>query len=183
MAYDPIAIANHFVKVARERGSPISPMKLQKLVFYAHGWYFSLTNSPLINTQVEAWAYGPVIRRVYSAFRKYGNRPVEEEAKISKFFSKADGTGIRLQEVTPSIEDDPNAASFTRQLLDKIWEVYGGYSPAQLSNATHQPGTPWALAVETARAENGGVLPKGTDISARFIKDYFSNLAEPGSGK
>jgi len=44
-------------------------MKLQKLVYYAHGWHLALNNEPLIDEQVECWQYGPVISSLFHEFK------------------------------------------------------------------------------------------------------------------
>jgi uncharacterized phage-associated protein len=62
MPYPAAAIANEFIKVAKRNGVLLTPMKLQKLVYFAHGWYLALLGKPLINEPVEAWKFGPVIQ-------------------------------------------------------------------------------------------------------------------------
>lgn len=64
-----------------------------------------------------------MIPSVYRAFKEYGNGRITEQ-----FFS---GETI----------SDPQLLKF----LNRIWEVYKGYSGWQLSSITHQPNTPWSL--------------------------------------
>lgn len=59
--FPTIAIANHFIMRRWRDGVHVSPMKLQKLVYFAPGWYLALFNKPLIDERVEAWKFGPVI--------------------------------------------------------------------------------------------------------------------------
>ena len=56
--FSPKAIANFFLSLAKQSGEAITPMKLQKLVYYAHGWFAGHTGTPLINETVEAWHTG-----------------------------------------------------------------------------------------------------------------------------
>ena len=51
-------------------------MKVQKLVYYAHGWHLGLADAPLIGELVEAWRWGPVIRSLYAALAEFGNQPI-----------------------------------------------------------------------------------------------------------
>jgi uncharacterized phage-associated protein len=177
MPYDAIAIANYFLDLAKERGQSLTPMKVQKLVYFAHGWHLAIKGTPLIDEQVEAWSYGPVIRSLYREFREYGDRAITEKGFLFKARTKTDGT-VSYQVVRPDIADDPKAAPFTKQLLDKIWRVYGPHTAIQLANMTHEPGTPWRLVQE---AYTGTPLPKGTDIPAESIRSYFRGLARSGA--
>lgn len=84
MSYDSRTIANHFIALAEIEGRTITPMTIQKLVYLAHGWSLGLFDEPLIDDTVEAWEYGPVIPSLYNAFKKYGNNPITQFAKIEK---------------------------------------------------------------------------------------------------
>lgn len=53
MTVEALAIANEFIDLAAEREEQLTPMKLQKLVYYAHGWWLGLTSQPL------AWRGNP----------------------------------------------------------------------------------------------------------------------------
>lgn len=57
LPYPAIAIANYFLKLGKERGIAINPMKLNKLVYLAHGWHLALYDLSLIDEMVEAWTF------------------------------------------------------------------------------------------------------------------------------
>ena len=42
MAYSALTVANYFIQHAENLGARMSPMKLQKLVYYANGWHLAL---------------------------------------------------------------------------------------------------------------------------------------------
>ncbi len=75
-----VAIANYFVRKSLDSGIPVTPMKLVKLVYVAHGWYLGLTGEPLIAEGVQAWKYGPVVPSVYDKFKMYGGSAITEPA-------------------------------------------------------------------------------------------------------
>lgn len=177
MPYDALAIANYFVCHAKSHGSPITPMKLQKLIFFAHGWHLAIKDSPLLNEQVEAWAFGPVIRSVYRAFREYGDKPIDQEAVVLRHRENPTSGHRSLCVYTPTIDDSGPPNGFAKSLLSRVWDIYGGYTAIELSNMTHEENTPWAKIVAKCKAENGGELLKGTDVPTEFIKDYFRLLA------
>src|ERR1041385_1190632 len=100
MRFDPKAIANYFLDLAESEKAAIEPLKMQKLVYFAHGWYLAFTGKPLLNEFVEAWQYGPVIPDLYHAFKHYGSQPITERA-----FSVRLEDGSTIRTVVPRIDD------------------------------------------------------------------------------
>lgn len=134
MPYSAVAIANCFIDLAKKSGDKgLTPMKLQKLVYFAHGWHLALTGNPLIKEEIQAWKFGPVVQSLYHEFKEYGNNPISNYASDFRLDDKS------ICVVTPTIPEDSQAFG----LLKRIWEVYGKYGGVQLSNATHLPNTPW----------------------------------------
>src|SRR5687768_9300066 len=74
--YNATSIANFFIQKGIEAGNPIDQMKVQKLVYFAHGWYLAITNQPLINEAIEAWRFGPVIPSLYHSLKHSGNQAI-----------------------------------------------------------------------------------------------------------
>ena len=55
-------IANFFLRaIYRDCGDAITPLKLQKLLYFAQGNYLAKYNMPLFDEDFEAWIHGPVI--------------------------------------------------------------------------------------------------------------------------
>lgn len=157
MAYSAKAVANSFLDIAESQNKKLTLMKLQKLVYFAHGWHLAIADKPLIDERVEAWKYGPVIPSIYHEFKAFGNTPITLRA------THFDPENLRLIEATIPKEDN-----FTESLINKIWVVYGKLSAIQLSNMTHLPDTPWTKTW-------GDGAPKGTDMDDNLIKEYFSS--------
>jgi uncharacterized phage-associated protein len=159
VAYDALAIANYFLDLAKDHRKTLSPMKIQKLVYYAHGWNLAIANAPLINEAVEAWEYGPVIPSIYHAFKKFGSGPIREKGSTVEI---VEPESLTFRFVSPTVGDEE-----TKGLLGTIWESYGDLTAIQLSNLTHELGSPW----HTVYSQNVG--RKGVDIPDSLIKDYF----------
>ncbi|MCY4516463.1 MAG: DUF4065 domain-containing protein [Acidimicrobiaceae bacterium] len=53
--------------VAREL--EMTSMRLQKLLYYAHGCHLATHGTPLFSDRIEAWSNGPVVRTVFSEHR------------------------------------------------------------------------------------------------------------------
>lgn len=159
MAYNTKAVANYLLELAQMRKLELSPMKLQKLIYFAHGWHLALSNgSPLIAEPIEAWQYGPVVESIYHEFKNFGDTPIQrfaEELDMREF-----------KKITPILSDADkrNLSVFLNSILD----IYGPLSAIQLSNMTHESDTPWA---ETW-AQMGG-MRTNQDIDDDKIKSYF----------
>lgn len=156
MPYDPKAVANTLLDLAAERKIEITPLKLLKLLYFAHGWHLALGDQPLLNEQVEAWKFGPVVPSIYHAFKEFKMGPITGRAKVVS--------------ITPDGEIafyEPREDGL-RDFLSAILNVYGKRTGFQLSELTHLPGTPWYEAWE-----GGGKLIKGKDIDNEKIKAHF----------
>jgi uncharacterized phage-associated protein len=161
--YSPKSIANYFLDLARASGESITPMKLQKLVYYAHGWYAGQMGKPLINEAVEAWQYGPVIPSLYHEFKQFGASVITRKA--------CEFDGSKFQEV--SLPEDPSI----RKFLENIWGSYGRYTGITLSEMTHATGSPW----DTTWNECQGM--HGADISFDRIQQHFRAVVEKAKQK
>lgn len=168
--YSPKAVANAILAIAEQAGSrDITPMKLQKLIYYAHAWSLALLNTPLINQEIQAWTYGPVIEDIYHAFKNFGNTQITGRATELGF---ANG---QLSFIAPEIEaSDTQAIS----LINEIWRIYGSLSPIQLSNMTHTPDSPW-YEVASKYSFN---LPMNVPIPNELIQAKFREKHAAGQG-
>jgi uncharacterized phage-associated protein len=107
-------VADFFLCFAQEHGDVLSPLKLQKLIYYAQAWHLALKSSPLFEERIEAWIHGPVVRSVYSRFKNYRWKAIDKK--------------INYPDISQRI------ASF----LEEVSSVYGRYSAWDLERMTHQ---------------------------------------------
>lgn len=126
--YSSAAIANRFLSIADRKGALLDPMKIQKLVYIAHGWHLALAGQPLCSETVHAWRWGPVFPDLYHAVKQWGR-----DAILEPVFSG------EWRDAMPV----PDDGSFASQLLDAVWENYSRFTGPQLSRLTHMEGTPW----------------------------------------
>lgn len=161
------AVANEFLDLAKEAGGSLTPMKIQKLVYFAQGWKLGLTDVPMFEEEIMAWRWGPVTYSVYLEFRSFGNEPITRHA-----IDVQDDLAV----YQPSLREarEPGEADRLKGFIDKVWAVYGLYTAIQLSKLTHQEGTPWAQVA----AKFSGDLPMGVHIPKNLIRDYFKKQAE-----
>lgn len=136
MAYSAMAVANAFIQRAQEgKLNGLTPMKLQKLLFFAQSWSLARDQEPLMDDVFCRWQYGPVIPSLYHDFKEYGANPIT--ALGGHVVCRDD----KLIKVTPYIGKD-DVESWA--LIDEIIKVYGEYSGSQLSAITHEEESAWA---------------------------------------
>lgn len=158
------AVANEFLAIPAANNQ-LSPMKLLKLVYFAHGWHLAVTDRPLVNEPVLAWQFGPVVYSIYREFKEFGSQPITRQARDVRF---TDGS---VEPYVPLLDDREreHEAKIAKALIQSIWSLYGKFTASQLSTMTHEKGTPWHQIV----ARFGGHLPHGIDIPNEMIRDYF----------
>ena len=116
-------VAKYFLlKGDNEEESGICNLKLQKLLYYAQGFYLALFEQPLFNSSIEAWRHGPVCPEIYHKYKKNGGNLISAplDFKPTSVFNKE------------QIE-----------FLDEVYEVFGQFSAWKLRNMTHDE-PPWA---------------------------------------
>lgn len=181
MPYRPDAIANFYIRQHDPVKSGLTPMKIQKLVYFAHGWHLALKDAPLITDGVQAWQYGPVIVSLYHALKEHQDTPVTEPI-VAFDVVRENGVPVKplkLRPVEHSIDDVPEEKPFTSALLERIWTVYGHHDAIQLSKMTHEEGSPW----DQVRKKFPKNLPQGLSIPNELIKEYFRNKREKNLAK
>lgn len=166
MPYSALAVANRFLYLAKRDEVSVSPMKIIKLAYIAHGWYLAMMDGkPLLNEMVEAWKYGPVVPSLYHEFKEFGNQPIQRLAIRAKLRGPGPPKIIR-----PRV---PKEATGARGVIRAVWEEYGELSAIRLSTLTHQVGTPW----HTVWTKRGGQIAFGLDIPNRLIARHYRDLA------
>jgi len=111
-------IADWFLTQATAKGTPLRHMKLQKMVYFAYGWYYAYFDQPLFGETIYAWRHGPVVKELYDQFKSFKGNPI-----IHRTAPKGIDTSVE-------------------PLLDSVWRAYEPYSDVQLSDITHMH-TPW----------------------------------------
>lgn len=152
-AHDPRAIANYILQLSKGSGRKLTIMQLIKLVYLCDGWSMALLGRPMSKHNAQAWQFGPVYPVVYTAFKRFGPAPVTEPAATK-------ATNIPYAEEFSSQEET---------LMKSVLDNYGKLSAFQLSNLTHQPGTPWSEAYEN------GVY---SDIDPAVMNEHFAKLRD-----
>jgi uncharacterized phage-associated protein len=133
--WNPKAMANLFLDWFDQRRQRITPLKLQKCLYFCHADYLQNTGVPLVSEEFEAWRYGPVLPSVFQAFKHYAGQEIDGRATR---FDPA-----TLASTCPVATLDSEQYSVLREIFDLYAPVDGGY----LSSVSHRPGGPWSEAL------------------------------------
>lgn len=140
-------IAEWLVAWAEEEGDEeFTPLKLQKMLYYAKGIYMRNSGGVSLFPEVmEAWSHGPVVPDIYHAVKKYGRSPIDPDEFVSEDFNWDD-----YRDVEGS--------------LIETWQKYGPYAAWALRNLTHTE-SPWIKSF----------VPDGssTPITDADLKEFF----------
>lgn len=169
---EPIAVANWFIKKAVSSGSAVTAISVQKLVFFAHGWCLALYDQPLVNEQAEAWEFAPVFPTLDEACIKHMvTYNLNADSPLSKPFPFSEDYRNKGPVGCLSVCDESPGAI---PLLDRIWDVYGGIPPRELSAMVTKQGGPWHETISS--------YPKGIrrpDIPNDTLRKHFKSMIKP----
>ena len=167
MSYPAASIANELLDLASRAGRSLTQIEIQKLVYFSHGWHLALRDQNLIDDQIEAWTYGPVVRSLYDAFKKFGSSQITEKA--ADWRGSPNGSSNCFPTIqSGSVGDD----FYARALVQGVWDKYGMIAPFKLVEITHLNGSPW----QKAYSERQQYIPN------EEIKAYFKELSAGNGG-
>ena len=118
MVYNVKDIAAYIVDYSIENGCPVSNLKLQKILYYVQAYFLIKKNEPCFEEEIECWRHGPVVREVYSEYKKYFNDNI-----------------FMVEDYKEIEERDCN-------LINQVVDSYRKYSPWEMVDKTHQE-DPW----------------------------------------
>ena len=124
----------YFIK-STEDGELISPLKMQKLIYYAYVWNLVKHKKRVFDENIEAWANGPVVPSLYQELKKYGSSPIPQE------YIKNDNPKKLIEKFPKDI----------LKTLDEVYEKYMQRTAFELVMMTHDE-KPWVKAREGLEA-------------------------------
>lgn len=146
-AVDVAKFILHLSKSEPER-TPITPLQLQKLVYYAQGWSLAKRGRKAYSEKTEAWTNGPVVDSLYQKMKSYGESPISlDEAGIPDSLSKGDQLFLRC-----------------------VWETYKSFSAGALWTKTHRE-RPYI----DARQGLGPNERSRNEITPDALKEFFTH--------
>ncbi len=140
---DSLNVARYFIVRAYEDGieAEMTNMKVQKLLYYAQSIHLALYDEPLFAEQIQAWRYGPVCPPAY------------------RFYSEFEAKQLPIPEPELLLEIPQEK----KELLEEVWQYFGGYHAYRLSDMTHLE-FPWKKARK-------GLPPQASSTEPILLED------------
>lgn len=116
-------VANYIKHLAEVYGdTELTPMKLQKLLYYSYGYYLSFKSEKLFDAKIEKWKHGPVIPEIWHLTDKQDFLKTAESGDLGEALSEDQKT-----------------------IIEDVFKLYGRFAAWTLSNMTHSE-LPWKTA-------------------------------------
>lgn len=117
MGRSGIEMAHYVINYCIEQHSPVSNLKLQKLLYYIQA-AFLVKGKEAFSDDIAAWKYGPVVEAVYHEYKTYVNHCIDDFA------------------------EDPRLDDSDAKLANEVIDSYKTYSALQMVAKTHDE-APW----------------------------------------
>lgn len=134
---------------AKSSVGSVTPLKLQKLLYYAQAWSLVFRGEALFYENIEAWVHGPVVPSIYQRYKQYSYNVLPEQNSINE---------LKADEV---------------EVLDIVLMNYGKKSAKFLEELSHLE-YPWLKAREgfcTNQSSNRKIL-------IRDMMNYYTQFKE-----
>jgi len=132
---------------------PMSHLKLQKLLFYCDAYHLAYFGNELITDEFEAWAHGPVSRKIYNSLK-------DKSILYSDLYYEENGVNPDIEFERLTIEQ--------KELLKDVLGNLSSWTGLQLESATHRE-TPWI----EARAGYGEGAKCSVPISKQTTQVFY----------
>ena len=141
-------IADWFLVQAKEENIPLEHMKLQKLVYFAYGWYcaFRDYSPPLFEEDIFVWRRGVIVKQLYKEYIRFGDNPIEI-------------VGLQAPDLHVNVIE----------ILEAVWKSYSHISSSLLDSAIHKHSA-WRKAQRSSEWD--------AVMSPESIKETFKKLID-----
>lgn len=136
-------VANTFI-ARHGKNSPITNLKLNKLVFFAQVESLKKYGTSLFSDEIQAWEYGPVEPEVYRAFKKHGRAPIS----------------------VPSSDFEATERSIS--IVDDVFNRFSETTAFDMVTISHRPDGAWAKVFNPDRDEviSAEVILSASDLDS-----------------
>lgn len=158
MSYPAFAVANILIERSKMTGKPLTPLKLQKVMYFLTSEYAKETGGEnLMLDNFQAWAYGPVVPAIYQEFKSFRANPITDYATDSQGY---------ILKVT--VAENP---AFERT-LSRVWGATASKTPTQLVVISQADGSAWSQTWND-EAGDGDPIPFEAVKNDSTYKEYL----------
>lgn len=136
-----------------EKLEEVSPLVLQKLLYFIQGVYSALYGKALFQEECRAWVHSPVYPEVYELFSDFKYNPIDDAR-----FAMLDGAADALTKEE-------------KDVVDLVVNTFGMYGGKMLEKITHNE-DPW----KEARKGYGDNVPSSELLSKERIMKYYVEI-------
>ena len=122
--YDALEIAKYIISKCFKEGVPVTNLRLQKLLYFILLESYKRIFRLMLDDDMYAWQFGPVVPDVYYEYNMYGGSPI---------LLNYDNLDIQLND---------------RILINRVIKENNNTPIWQLVNNTHKEGGPWAITID-----------------------------------
>jgi uncharacterized phage-associated protein len=156
---DAKGLANLLLDWGDTEGVEISPMKLQKLVFFLHADFLVKHGRALIKQEFEAWNHGPVIPSLYQEFKAARDKPIRTRAQA---FDPIQANTVRAE---------CRIDGSDLQQVREFYDFYKKLSAFELSRRSHDFEGVWRQA--------RSLFANGLNMDRRISNDMIIQMHRP----
>lgn len=140
-----LTVCNNIIKKSIQENIELTPLKLQKIIYFIYGYGMYKKNKKLFKAEFYAWRYGPVCESVYDEFKSFGNQ------RITRYSQDAKGISYFVNENNVDNIDLLNC-------IDFIWNKYKRFSGMSLVKLTHERESAWNRTVTNGRIDDKTIV-------------------------
>ena len=107
------SVANYII----EKSSEITPLALQKLIYYSQAFFRAYFNKFMFNNDCQAWVHGPVYTEIYHKYKKHGYNPIDETLEN---FNHYDLSEIEIEVINSVLG---NFGCYSGKILEKMTHI------------------------------------------------------------
>ena len=142
---------NRVINYILNRCGDITPLALQKSLYYVQGFYYAFNNEFLFEEDCQAWAHGPVYPEVYYKYKHYKFDPIKSKIEVS----------------------DTIFTSSELIIIENVIKHFCCYSGKVLEKFTHSE-YPWLK----TRGKISELKSSTETIKKEYIEKYFKDVRE-----
>jgi uncharacterized phage-associated protein len=153
-------IANYLIDNCDPIECRLTNLKLNKVIYFLHGYCLARFDRPLVRNHFETWDYGPVVGSLYHMLKRYGNEPVGEKILYVNY-ETGKSEAVDYSDVSREFGDS----------LDRVSKNLISFDVWELVRRTHAEGGAWD---EIRRKQSGP--QRSTRIPDSLIAEHYRNL-------